>query len=29
VEYDIASVQARVKKTSLPWRDALRLNEGW
>jgi predicted phosphodiesterase len=29
VEYDIASVQARVKKTSLPWRNALRLNEGW
>jgi len=29
VEYDIASVQARIKKTSLPWRHALRLNEGW
>jgi diadenosine tetraphosphatase ApaH/serine/threonine PP2A family protein phosphatase len=29
VEYDIASVQNRIKKTSLPWRHALRLNEGW
>jgi predicted phosphodiesterase len=29
VEYDIASVQARIKKSGLPWRHALRLNEGW
>lgn len=28
-EYDIASVQKRVKKTTLPWRNGLRLNEGW
>lgn len=29
VEYDIASVLERVKKTSLPWRNGLRLFEGW
>ena len=29
VEYDIASVQARIKQTTLPWRNSLRLNEGW
>ena len=29
VEYDVAGVQARIKKTILPWRNALRLNEGW
>jgi len=29
VPYDIHSVQARIKKSGLPWRHALRLNEGW
>ncbi|HEY59833.1 MAG TPA: metallophosphoesterase [Anaerolineae bacterium] len=29
VEYDISSVQERIKKAGLPWRHALRLNDGW
>lgn len=29
VEYDIKSVQDRIKKSGLPWRHALRLAEGW
>ena len=29
VAYDIKSVQARIKKSGLPWRHALRLAEGW
>jgi len=29
VEYDIASVQDRIKKVGLPWRHAMRLHEGW
>lgn len=29
VSYDIESVQARVKKSGLPWRHAMRLAEGW
>ncbi len=29
VAYDIKSVQDRIKKSSLPWRHALRLGEGW
>ena len=29
VEYDIASVQDRIKKAGLPWRHAMRLHEGW
>jgi diadenosine tetraphosphatase ApaH/serine/threonine PP2A family protein phosphatase len=29
VPYDIHSVQNRIKKSGLPWRHALRLNEGW
>jgi predicted phosphodiesterase len=29
VEYDIVSVQNRIKKAGLPWRHAMRLNEGW
>lgn len=29
VEYDIRSVQERIKKAGLPWRHALRLMEGW
>ncbi|NMB60791.1 MAG: metallophosphoesterase family protein [Chloroflexi bacterium] len=29
VEYDIASVQERIKKAGLPWRHAMRLHEGW
>ena len=29
IPYDIASVQERIKKSSLPWRHALRLQEGW
>lgn len=29
VEYDIESVQDRIKKNGLPWRHALRLAEGW
>ena len=29
VEYDIRSVQERIKKTDLPWRHAMRLAEGW
>jgi len=29
VEYDIAGVQERVRKTSLPWRNGLRLSDGW
>ncbi len=29
VEYDIESVQQRIKKAGLPWRHAMRLQEGW
>ena len=29
VEYDISSVQDRIKKAGLPWRHAMRLHEGW
>lgn len=29
VNYDIESVQKRIKRSGLPWRHALRLNEGW
>lgn len=29
VEYDINSVQERIKKAGLPWRHAMRLQEGW
>jgi len=29
VSYNIASVQERIKKSGLPWRHALRLQEGW
>ncbi len=29
VDYDIESVQQRIKKSGLPWRHALRLAEGW
>jgi len=29
VPYKIAEVQARIKKSGLPWRHALRLSEGW
>lgn len=29
VAYDIQEVQARIKKSGLPWRHALRLAEGW
>jgi predicted phosphodiesterase len=29
INYDIASVQARIKKSGLPWRHAMRLAEGW
>jgi len=29
VEYDIRSVQERIKKAGLPWRHAMRLMEGW
>ncbi len=29
VSYDIESVQARIKKSGLPWRHAMRLTEGW
>jgi len=29
VEYDIVSVQERIKTSGLPWRHALRLKDGW
>jgi len=29
VSYDVESVQARIKKSGLPWRHAMRLSEGW
>lgn len=29
LDYDIADVQKRIKKSGLPWRHALRLAEGW
>lgn len=29
ISYDVASVQARIKKSGLPWRHAMRLAEGW
>ena len=29
IAYDIEAVQARIKKSDLPWRHALRLAEGW
>ena len=29
VPYEISSVQQRIKKSGLPWRHALRLQEGW
>jgi diadenosine tetraphosphatase ApaH/serine/threonine PP2A family protein phosphatase len=29
VPYKISEVQARIKKSGLPWRHALRLSEGW
>jgi len=29
IPYDIGSTQSRIKKSGLPWRNALRLAEGW
>lgn len=29
IAYDVESVQARIKKSGLPWRHAMRLSEGW
>lgn len=29
INYDIEAVQKRIKRSGLPWRHALRLNEGW